>query len=56
MQRHQGKLVIVHNKRVAAVGTDRQVLVTEAAAREKCDPDDLVVLVLPRTGMAEIAH
>ena len=34
VQQHQGKLVVVHNKRVVAVGTDRQVLVTEIAGRK----------------------
>jgi hypothetical protein len=56
VQQHQGKLVVVHNKRVVAVGTDRQVLVTEVAARENCEPEDLVVLVVPRVSLAEIPH
>jgi hypothetical protein len=56
VQQHQGKLVVVHDKRVIAVGTDRQVLVTEAASREKCGPEDLVVIVVPRAGLAEIPH
>jgi hypothetical protein len=56
VQRHQGKLVVVHDKRVVAVGTDRQALVTQAAARENCEPEDLVVLVVPRVSLAEIPH
>jgi hypothetical protein len=56
VQQHQGKLVVVHDKRVVAVGTDRQVLVTEGAAREKCEPEDLVVIVVPRASLAEIPH
>jgi hypothetical protein len=56
VQQHQGKLVVVHKKRVVAVGTNRQNLVTEAAARENCAPEDLVVLVVPRVSLDEIPH
>ncbi len=48
--------MVVHNKRVVAVGSDRQALVTEAAALENCDAEDLVVLVVPRVSLAEIPH
>ena len=34
--------MVVHNKRVVAVGSDRQCVVTEAAALENCDAEDLV--------------
>jgi hypothetical protein len=56
VQKHQGKLVVVQNKSVVGVGTDRQVLVTQAAARENCEPEDLVVLVVLRVSLAEIPH
>jgi hypothetical protein len=56
VQKHQGKLVVVHNKRVVAVGTDRQILVSQAAAQENCAPEELVVLVVPRVSLAEIPH
>ena len=54
VQQHQGKLVVVHNKRVVAVGTDRQVLVSQATAQENCAPEDLLVMVVPRVSLAEI--
>ena len=56
VQQHQGKLVVVQNKKVVAVGTDRQALVFQAAAQEQCAPEDLVVLVVPRVSLAEIPH
>ncbi len=54
VQRHQGKLVVVHRKRVIEVGTDRRELVARAAAREGCPPEDLVVVIVPRPGLWEI--
>jgi hypothetical protein len=56
VQQHQGKLVVIHNKKVIAVGTDREVLVSEAAARENCEPEELVVMIVPRPSLAEIPH
>jgi hypothetical protein len=55
-QQHQGKLVVVHGKRAVAGGTDRQALVSQAVAQENCEPEDLVVLVVPRVGLAEVPH
>jgi hypothetical protein len=54
VQQHQGKLVVVHNKRIVAVGTNRQELVREASAQEGCEPEDLVVMVVPRVTLDEI--
>jgi len=38
------------------VGTDRQALVSQAAAQENCAPEDLLVMVVPRVNLAEIPH
>ena len=48
VQKHQGQLVVVHKRRVIAVGTDRSALLAEAAAREHCHRDELAVVVVPR--------
>lgn len=56
VQQHQGKFVVVHNKRVVAVGTDRQALVKQAAAQENCPEIDLVVMVVPVLDLNEIPH
>ncbi len=54
VQQHEGQLVAVYRKRVIATGTDRDRLVAEAAAREACSPEDLVVVAVPRAGLWEI--
>jgi hypothetical protein len=53
---YYGKFVVVYNKRIVAVGRDRQPLV-EQAAKEVCVPwQHLVVLVVPDPEMWEIPH
>jgi hypothetical protein len=47
VQQHAGKLVVIHNKRVVAVGTDRRSLLAEAAAQEQCPWWELAVEVVP---------
>jgi hypothetical protein len=43
VQQHRGKIVVVHQKRVVAVGSDYDALVQEAAAAEHCPWSELVV-------------
>jgi hypothetical protein len=53
---HYGKFIIVHNKRILAVGTDCEAL-TEAAAQQVGVPAiEFVVLIVPRPGLWEIPH
>jgi hypothetical protein len=56
VQQHGGKLAVVHNKRVVAVGTNRQELVAQAAVQERCEPEELVVMVVPPANLTEIPH
>jgi hypothetical protein len=51
-----GKLLVVHNKRVLAVGRDRQALVEQAAKEAGVPWQHLVVLVVPNPDMWEIPH
>ena len=50
------EVVVVHRKRVVAVGADREALVRQAAAQEQCPPEDLVVVAVPSGGLWEIPH
>jgi hypothetical protein len=56
VQRHSGMLVVVHRKRVVAVGSDRDTIVAKAAAEERCAREDLVVVAVPRDDLSEIPH
>ncbi len=47
VQQHTGKLVAIYDKRVLAVGTDRDALVREAVRKVGCGPEELVVMVVP---------
>jgi hypothetical protein len=51
---HSGMFVIIHRKRVVAVGVDRNSLVKEAAEKAQCPWEDLVVFVVPPTEEFEI--
>src|SRR5205807_8381760 len=53
---HHGKFVVVYNKRILGVGTDRQALVEEAAKRLGVPWQQLLVVIVPRPGMWEIPH
>ncbi|MBI1913783.1 MAG: hypothetical protein HYS12_03375 [Planctomycetes bacterium] len=53
---HFGKLVVVHNKRVLAVGRDRQAVVEQAAKEAGVPGQQLVVVLVPRPGPWEIPH
>jgi hypothetical protein len=44
---HIGKVVLIRNKRVVAVGDRRADLLDKAAAQEGCEPWELVVIVVP---------
>ncbi len=46
VQKHLGQLVVIHKKRVIAVGVDRAFLLAQAAAEERCPPDELAVVVV----------
>lgn len=48
VQEHQGKLVIIRNRRVIAVGTDQDALLAEATAREQCSEEELAIALVPR--------
>jgi hypothetical protein len=56
VQQHEGKLVVVRNKRVITVGTDQNSLLAEAALQEQCPEDDLIVVAVPRGDLQEIPH
>jgi hypothetical protein len=47
VQEHSGRFVVIHKKRVVAVGDDRASLVAEAAKQEQCPWWHLVVEVVP---------
>jgi len=53
---HYGKFVVVYNKRILAVGTDRQAVVEEAAREAGVPWQHLLVIIVPRPGMWEIPH
>jgi hypothetical protein len=53
---HFGKLVVVHHKRILAIGRQRQALVAQAAASAKVPPEELVVVLVPRPGLWETPH
>jgi hypothetical protein len=53
---HYGKLVVVYNQRVRAVGTDRMALVQQVAAQEGVPPEHFVVVLVPRPGLWETPH
>jgi hypothetical protein len=53
---HFGKLVVVYNKRVLAVGRDRQAIVAQAAQRAGVPGEHLVVVLVPSPEMWEIPH
>jgi len=50
---HYGKLVVVCNRRVRAVGRDRQALVERAARDAGVPAEQLVVILVPRPGIWE---
>jgi len=53
---HFGKLVVVFNKRVLAVGRDRQAIVAQAAQGGGVPGEQLVVVLVPDPEMWEIPH
>jgi hypothetical protein len=53
---HFGKLVVVYNKRVLAVGRDRQAIVAQAAQRAGVPGEQVVVVLVPSPDMWEIPH
>jgi hypothetical protein len=53
---HFGKLVVVHHKRILAVGRQRQTLLAQAADSAKVPPEQLVVVLVPRPGLWETPH
>ena len=53
---HFGKLVVVHNKRVLAVGRDRQALAQQAAKEVGVPWQHLVVILVTSPEMWEIPH
>jgi hypothetical protein len=56
VQQHIGKLVVIHQKRVLAVGTDQDALLHQAATEENCPEDELVVVAVPSPDIQEIPH
>ena len=53
---HFGKLVVVHNRQVLAVGRDRQALVEQTAQEAGVPGPQLVVVLVPRPGLWEVPH
>jgi len=56
VQRHQGKLVVVRNRRVVAIGTDPATLLAQAAVHENCPEEELLIVPVPRADLQEIPH
>jgi hypothetical protein len=54
VQQHLGKLVVIRNKRVIAVGDDRGALLEQPAAQERCPTWELVVEVVPPDGLWQV--
>jgi hypothetical protein len=53
---YYGKFVVVHNKRIVAVGRERQPLVEQAAKEVGVPWQHLVVIVVPDIEVWEIPH
>ena len=53
VRQYAGKLVAVHQKRVIAVGANRDALVVEAAEKAKCPRQNVVILVVPSADFSE---
>ena len=53
---HFGKLVVVYDKRVVAVGRDRLALVEQAAQAIGVPGHELVVVLVPHPGLWEVPH
>ena len=53
---HYGQFVVVHNKRVLAVGRDREALVEEAANEIGAPWQHLVVVIVPSPDTWETPH
>jgi hypothetical protein len=53
--RHPGKFVVIHDRKVLAVGTNRQALVEEAAGRAGCPWWELAVAVVPGEDLLDVA-
>jgi len=53
---HYGKLVVVHDRRILAVGRDRQAMLQQAAKEAGVPTRHLVVVLVPRPGDWEIPH
>jgi hypothetical protein len=56
VQQHHGKFVVVYQKRILAVGTDRMALVQHAAEQVGVPWQHLLVVVVPSPEMCEIPH
>src|ERR1043166_326044 len=47
VQQHLGKIVVIRNKRVIAVGLDQPALLEQAAAQEHCPTWEFVIDIVP---------
>jgi hypothetical protein len=56
VQQHYGKIVVIHKKRVVAVGTDQRSLLEQAAAQEQCPWWELAVEIVSPEEPWEIPH
>lgn len=59
VQKHVGKMVVVHKKRVVAItenSADRETIVQQTAKAERCPPGRLVVVIVPSKSLREIPH
>ncbi len=56
VRQHAGKLVAVYKKQILSVGTDRNVLVAQAAEKADCGWQQIVVYVVPGAALSEIPH
>jgi len=51
-----GKLVVVYEKQVLAVGRDRHAIMVQAARRAGVPGEQLVAVLVPRPDLSEIPH
>jgi hypothetical protein len=56
VRQHHGKLVVIRNQRIIAVGNDQKALLEQAAAQEGCPSWEFVVEPVPPLDLCEIPH
>jgi hypothetical protein len=54
VRQHAGQLVAVYKKRILGFGIDREALIAQASAKAQCPPQDVVIIVVPDSDLAEL--